>query len=317
MRKTRKILGIVLVMGLCMSALAACTKTTDNNNSAIESETEKKNDILDSDVYEEFLEGNNTISLDYYKDNVLVEGEYQTPIDDEISNLASDNQKYTISELKDAFKGIFENDIELMKYAYIDCGSDGAKEMVLQIQNPKDEYNNYYFVIKEIGSELQVTYIYEEEIRIFKRINKCGYIATEDSDGCFSHGTGGEYINAEGKYEYGYHLEKMTRFGGFAGEIERQYDLTDIKGDLYTYFLHIEPTNTDDFNTIYSYEVYDEETEEKKDIPNLYTDSPYKKVMDFFHDKYGNEFVTMDEIYKKIDDKLESIGVTEQILLFF
>ncbi|MBR6402688.1 MAG: hypothetical protein IKS48_04840 [Eubacterium sp.] len=301
MRINKKALGVVLVMSFCIALLSACTETSD-------------------DAYETFLEGNNTLSFSYYIDNVYVDKEYKSSLDEAMLKLGSDDTEYTISEIKDALNKYIEKGIGSMEYAYIDCGVDGVKEMVLRIEMPSVHPGaKYFWVIKEIESRLQVIYAFEEfgeGYRDHVSINKFGYIEIEyrDATSVLSHHS--SYIDADGKYEDGYGLSYNRSFEGFAGEMEEKgYLDRNLDGEIYWYGLHLEPNNSGNTQENYiSYEVYDEETKEKMDIPNLYTDSKYKKVMDYFNDVCGDKIITMDELNQKIEDKLDSIGLTEQIM---
>ena len=57
------------------------------------------------------------------------------------------------------------------------------------------------------------------------------------------------------------------------------------------------------------YAVYDSNYDEM-DIPNLYTDSPYQKLMDSHKDI---SFISMDEMDKIASDKIKEIGITDKI----
>ena len=89
-------------------------------------------------------------------------------------------------------------------------------------------------------------------------------------------------------------------------------EVPEHKGQLCFYTLRMEPYYDENspIEEYFSYAVYDSETFEEMNVPELYTDSPYKTIADSFNDI---KFITMDEVKQKEEEKLEKIGVTEQI----
>ncbi|MBR6402286.1 MAG: hypothetical protein IKS48_02750 [Eubacterium sp.] len=281
-----------------------------------EEETPDQEEVSDSkssdkDAYEEFLAGNNTISFDYYIANVYDENDFS--LKQPIEKLNTEKQ-YTLSELRDdLYAGLSQGNLESMEYAYIDCGADGVKEMALRIHGSFIEENSSVtYVVKEMDSSLQVVYAYPEWSRSSTNLNEYGFISGGGSNGATNHCYEVAYINAEGKYNYGYYQEEESNVDQFAINKEHSdYDLTNLEGNICVYSLRLDPYSAENAEPVaYSYNVYNKDTNESMEVPNLYSDSPYKTVMDSFT---GYEFISMDELKQKENEKLESIGVTEEI----
>ena len=273
-----------------------------------------------SEALDALIAGTGTVSFKYYMDNVYKEGEYQSDEDETVSHLSADKE-YTLSDLKSAFNEMFGNEeycyasgeVTSMEYAYLDCGADGEKELALRVQGPFVEPDSYMtYVIKEIDSKLQVVYAYAEWSRSATNMNEYGYITGGGSNGASNQGETAAYINADGKYAYGYYEEAEGDIDMFAALKDHDsYDTANLDGAICVYGLWLEPYNEENPDAqFYSYSVYDTQTYEETEVPNLYTDSKYKDVMDSFK---GITFITMDELKKKEDEKLKSIGVTEEI----
>ncbi|SDB34949.1 lysozyme inhibitor LprI family protein [Butyrivibrio sp. INlla16] len=292
-------------------------ENSDNSQDADNTADEKNGE---SDLYDAFLVGDSTLSFDYYMNNVFQDSEYRSYVDDIISYVPTDRE-YTLSELRNTLQGILNNDayyfaggdIETMEYAFIDCGADDVREMALKMVGPFVEPGSELtLVIKELEGKLQVIYAFASWSRSQTDIYEYGIISGGGSNGASNHGWDEAYINADGKYQFGYYEEQEMDFEMFANYKDHaNFDLSDIEGSMTIYNLQLEEWSKDKkIEQYYSFEVYDNETYETMNIPNLYTDSKYKDVVDSFKDC---KFVSMDELYKIEADKMESIGVTDKI----
>ncbi|WP_022761634.1 lysozyme inhibitor LprI family protein [Butyrivibrio sp. AD3002] len=295
-------------------------KNSENLQRDDTTEDNIKSQNAESDLYDAFLVGDSTLSFDYYMNNVFQDSEYRSYVDDIISYVPTDRE-YTLSELRNTLQGILNNDayyfaggdIETMEYAFIDCGADDVREMALKMVGPFVEPGSELtLVIKELEGKLQVIYAFASWSRSQTDIYEYGIISGGGSNGASNHGWDEAYINADGKYQFGYYEEQEMDFEMFANYKDHaNFDLSDIEGSMTIYNLQLEEWSKDKkIEQYYSFEVYDNETYETMNIPNLYTDSKYKDVVDSFKDC---KFVSMDELYKIEADKMESIGVTDKI----
>lgn len=258
------------------------------------------------DPYDALLAGEGTLSFQYYMDNVFVDAEYLSYEDEVLVNVPTDKD-YTLKELWDVLP-----DVESMGYAFMDCGADGNKELAIRACGNFVEPGSYMtFVVKDIDDRLQVIYAFAEWSRSGTDLNEFGVLSGYGSGGASVHGWDKSFINADGKYLFGYSYEEQSDLESFSNYHEHDdYDNESIDGTICVYTLRTVPyseeTRDDEY---YSYEVYNSNYE-KMDIPNLYTDSPYQKVMDSFK---GISFISMDEMDKKASDKIKEIGITDKI----
>ena len=296
-------------------------QSADNEqNTDGEQTVENNSDAAAGDALEAFIAGENTLSFKYYKDNVFVDSQYLSYEDETISHIPTDKE-YTLSELKDTLNEIFHDsnnfyapgDVEGMKYAYLDCGADGVKELALSITGPFVEpESDMTYIIKEIDSKLEVVYAFASWSRSESNVNEYGLVTGGGSGGATIHGYSTGYVDADGKYQYGFYEEEQADVQEFAYNIEHdEFDTAGAAEDICVYSLRLTPTSQGDYTPeFYSYTAFDYDANKEIEDPNLYTDSPYKTVMDSFK---GITFITMDELHKKEDEKLASIGVTDQI----
>ena len=290
----------------------AATEEATEVTSETATEDNTENQAAATKSFEEFLAGNNTISFDYYMNNNYEEDNFSS--EEAIKRLDTE-KTYTLSELWDELSAsLSAGSLEKMEYTYIDCGNDGVAEMVLRIHGSFiEEKSSIAYIIKEIDSKLQVIFAYSEWSRSSTSINEYGFIKEGGSLGAANRGFNTAYINADGKYNYGFFQEDCLDIDQFAMNNEHtDYDLTDLDGRICICSMRLAPYSEEITEPVaYSYNVYNRETHESMDIPDLYTDSPYKSVMDSFSEL---EFLPMNEFIHKENEILKSIGVTEQIM---
>ncbi len=297
--------------------------TEDNMQVENDKQDDTETDSLSADdLYSEFLEGKGKLNFDYYMTNIFKGTDHQTYVDDVIGYVPADGS-YTVSELTDKLNEILhseedgfyaDTDISSIEYAYIDCGKDGTKELVLSLGGPFVEPESHLtLIIKDMDNKLEVVYAYATWSRSYTTINDYGFISGDGSNGASNHGWNAAYIDADGKYLYGYYEELEYDFASFALTKDHdEYDLSQLEGNILTYSLRLEEYSEDAPNPdYYTFEVTTKDTYEEMDVPDLYTNSPYKDVVDSVH---GCKFVTMDEYNQIKDDKIKSIGVTDEIM---
>ncbi|WP_196808923.1 lysozyme inhibitor LprI family protein [Butyrivibrio sp. FC2001] len=300
---------------------ASQDESTGEASDAGKEEAQSSEAATGSEALQKVIEGEGKISFSYYKENILGKARETSYIEDFLTNIPADKE-FTLSELRDELMALNDvdpsslnddNDVSLMEYAYLDCGADGVPELSLQIKKPFVEAESTgNFILKEIDGKVQVVYVFASWSRSDTSINEYGFISGSGSNSAANHGFEQAYIDADGKYNYGYYEEQELYFDGFAEFKEHdKFDTSGLEGDICVYTLRLQQYYDDyNGNEIYSYEVVDSETYQTIDVPNLYTDSEYKKIMDCFHDL---KIVPLDELKKAEEEKLTSIGATDEI----
>ncbi len=275
-------------------------------------------DSSNSDVYESLLAGTGKMSFSYYMDNVFKDSEYLSYEDELFKALSA--TEYTLPDLIKEMNKIFNDDenyfmsgeVTNVAYSYLDCGNDGVKELAIKLSCPLvDEESTLTMIIKEMSGVPQLVFAFPEWSRSYTSINEYGYITGGGSSGATIHGGTVELIDANGQHKYGYYEEEQGDFDMFAEfEDHTDYDLSTIDGNLIVLSLRLNPSSENDYKpNYYTYLVYDENYEEI-DVPNLYTDSPYKQITDCMT---NIDFITYDEFEKVKKDKEIEIGATDEI----
>lgn len=268
-------------------------------------------------LFDDLLAGNTGISFSYYSDKFFKDDEHYNPADDYIKPLPTDKE-LTLSDLRDAFNRIIHDNNEDsegvlgMRYAYIDCGNDGNKEMALEVDGTFiDGDSSLTLILKEIDGTIQTVYAYANWARSQTDINEYGFISGGGSNSASNHGYNASYIDADGNYSFGYYEGEELDFDMFTAFKEHEdYDTSGLDGSLCIYELRLDEKAYDEKDYYYSYIVVDKDTYQEINVPNLYTDSEYKKIIDGIKDC---NFVTMEEYTGLKEDKLKSIGVTDEI----
>ncbi|WP_049945385.1 lysozyme inhibitor LprI family protein [Butyrivibrio sp. AC2005] len=311
---------------------SAAEKDGDTLAAAEEGATEKTENVakaLDTSAssedaskqFEELISGQGSLSFSYYRKNVFKESDFLSYIDGILVKVPADRE-FTLAELKDEFNEIFnsedgyyaEGEVSSVRYSYLDCGNDGIPEMSIQMTGPFIEpESDLTLIVKEIEGQLQVVYAYVTWSRSWTEINEYGFISGDGSNGASNHCWDTACVNADGQYLFGYYEEQEYDFDMFAHFKDHDdYDLSKLDGSIMTYSLRLNEYSEDSpAFQYYTYEVYDSESYEPKEVTDLYTDSAYKKVMDCFKEY---NIVSMDEYEKIKSDKLTSIGATKEIM---
>ena len=213
-----------------------------------------------------------------------------------------------------------------IKYAYIDCGNDGAEELLLEIRIPTQvEESVEYFVIKDNNGPLETVYTDEGWSRSNIHINSMGYVYSDGSGGASSSSYAKGYIDAEGRW---HHIYTATASTFKSGE-----DLS-FKGDLHTVssvgdneyvFLDFDFNNTDgdESDDTFGYaEVGDAGNGNPTDgykgyysTELLVDDSLYEESSELnkFFTGEGLTTVSIPDIEKMIEDKENQEGLTSEI----
>ena len=250
------------------------------------------------DMYEAFL-----------KDEALVYG-YNT------ENDADGDGGYSLSDVIEGFKEQYYGmqEIPAVEYAYIDCGNDGVKELVVRfvgmgIYEPGDD-STLVCVIKEIDGQLELCHSYETWARSETTMNQYGYLTSGGSNGASNHGFRAGYIDSVGQWNYLYYTEEEADINQLAMDerlknipavaANRSYD-----GNIYVATTTFEEmlSAEDYLNTERFYTYYVDGAED------VYQDGVYKEIFD----EAGVKFYLPEEIDAMIQEKEASFGIDEEI----
>jgi uncharacterized protein YecT (DUF1311 family) len=283
-----------------------------DNPTPTSDEAKEHNNILG-----DLLQGKSTLSFDYYKKNLFVFEEYLS-YQDELINHIDTEKTYTLTELQDTFQKIIDTeeyyyqkgDVEPFEYSFLDLGMDGELELAIRSVGPYVEAASMLtFIVKVIDNQPQVVYVFPSWSRSYTLINKYGYISGGGSNGASNHAWDAAYLDGEGKYIFGYYEEEESELTSFAYSHKHgDIDFNGKSGVICVYKMAI----SDDYKQFYyTYDVFNRDTYEQIKIPNLYTDSEYKDIMDSFEDV---EFLSMDEFENIKDTHLKEVGLTGRMM---
>ncbi|MBO4457455.1 MAG: hypothetical protein J5802_07035 [Butyrivibrio sp.] len=213
-----------------------------------------------------------------------------------------------------------------IRYAYIDCGNDGAEELALEIRIPTNvEETVEYFVIKDNDGPLEVVYTDEGWSRSNIHINRFGYVYTDGSGGANTGSYGKGFIGADGKWHYIYTAVATTFTSGedlsFNGDLHTAPSVGDKK---YVFFdFDFNDTINEEVDDTFSYaEIGDIASTDPSEgyrgffcadllvDDSLYEDSNALKK--FFTDA-GLTTVSITDITKMIEEKENEEGLTSEI----
>lgn len=265
-----------------------------------------------SKLYQDFLDGNEKITYDAAGDN----GEYIEP-----SQVLTDGDEYTFDEIVDSLTSKDQYSegwaIESVTDSYIDCGLDGAYEMVVSASF-ETEFS-FDMVIKNIDGSLKMCYFGDSWSRSETTIRYNGMIYSYGSGGASSHGGHTGFINADGEYKLWY-KEWEEGYDDYDGDgtfsvqpyINGSFvDLIfDIPGAAYIYSEEISFSEDVEYDYYYFY-ILDEDSNELIDDPND-SDNPYEVIRKEC-EKKGITAISEEEHLKKTEERRQEVGLTDEI----
>lgn len=284
-------------------------------------------------VYETFLNGESTVSFDYYMENIFNDCECLLDADKNISLIETDKE-YTLSGLVDSFKDAFakdsnkdsREDIHInAKYSYLDCGADGEKELAVELDGPfsiAELHAKLTFVIKELDGKLQVIYAFPKREGNDNEINEYGLIWGKEHVDSEVYKTDVRYINSDGKYIFGYHdhFDRLYNpVGLYTDEHILWLDEYDQNEEEYPYYVeNVEYGYYSMYSEIGSYDApdpyYEDEPDYKKegvhykeyDSENI-EDVLQAKRVDLYENRYVNNRIEYyDELVHHIEGSLKN-----------
>ena len=260
------------------------------------------------DLYDEFLAGKGTISFSYYRDNVN-ETTYSW-YDDDLNEILPEqdvNLEQFVKEINNAFAFCEEeyerdNKVESVSYSFIDCGMDGNRELVLNIDCTGLPFYDFKIVAKDIDSRLQVVFAcYCQGERWDVDINEYGGVRNSGVPGnaaCMYYDAY-DFIDSTGKIKPIYDIEAVRRDG--LGEAMPSLQELDEKYVVSEYTLSYD---TKKYHTFGFYNP-DKDVEEEPDIPNL------KESIDKC---FASKSLSKDEFDNMKKNRLKEVGVSEEVV---
>lgn len=343
----RKILFTVILSLVMLGTLSACGKDKKEPSAVnevveqhVEENIEDKEPITDEKVnedkssdestqikrdsmemYQAFLDGTEPLFFDQRS----VDGKL---VDDKYTDLFEAGTPYVMDEILDALVGLkseYDEDFSIggVKYAYIDCGLDGEKELALMIEEVSG-YTNFVefievFIIKAIDDKLQLCYEEEAGYRSYITVKNNGCITASGASGAYIYYNDHKMVDKDGHYEYVYGVYTSYMLQDLLldcdninwEEIEdllystsyEQYSFRDYKyGDDYEKYKQ---------DAIYVYYGLDEYSEPILDDDSIYEpDSRYAKL--FANTSFT--FTTPKEIEKITSDRIKELGLTQEMI---
>ncbi|MCR4567789.1 MAG: hypothetical protein K5769_07040, partial [Pseudobutyrivibrio sp.] len=297
-----------------------------NQEDAEDEETEPSEDDTDPNlqIYRDFMSDKSKLSLKYYCDNVYDEESLDSYDFSDIKGEAC-----TLKELIKEMEKKVDEKIDKAEYAYLDCGADGKKELAIKLKTSSGSapYQNILFIIKDIDGELRLVYTFGEDngANGWEDINEYGYIFTGGQGIYMTHYSVEAFLDADGKYKYGYNdygedpgLEFEQFFEIFGDESNREKykklsedaETEKVTPIFYEADIPAGKNNTDENAKKYFSVVFYDLRNELIDAEEIKDTQLYKDIMELFKDI---KFVSVEEYHKAISDRLEAIGATEQI----
>jgi hypothetical protein len=259
-----------------------------------------------SELYESFMEGQTKVK---YRGT----GDMASYI--ELSAVLTPGESYTIFEIRDK-AGIIDDFVQYKpqgdaEFSYIDCGSDGSKELLVKQAFAADDMYEVFtlnMIIKDIDGELYICWDQDTWSRSDVTVNEDGTIEGGGSGGAALHYTDLSFVDANGDYHYFYGLESyMTPYGDYYSYRDGDYTLVSLEGldnehlAIDAYYFDSDPEKRSDYPT---YSILDD------NYNDVTTDADYSddnEVMKRFRDA-GINIYTRDEINDILDKRAGEIG---------
>lgn len=240
-----------------------------------------------------------------------------------------ENTPYTLDEVLDTWlaqANAYGEDYAIgeVKYAYIDCGQDGEPELAFSFEeiNVNTGYPEMQqaYIIKVIDDKLQLCFSRDYGYRAFLTIKDNGTMIYGGSNGAAYYTNIYEMVDKDGKYEYIYGLDTSYNPYDLFYEIDNfdESEYEDVLGNSmyeeYT-FRKYDDLSDESYESYlkdakYVYYSVDEYYEKTDDISVYDSDSDYAKTFALT----DRTFVTPDEIEEIINNRLNELSVTQEML---
>ncbi len=271
------------------------------NDTSVTNLPEQAQAGAEAEAYEEFLTGKRTAAVAHnaYIDVACIGGFLNHDTAGEAFSIDDLTAKIT-DELTEA-RG--SGKIGRMEYALIDCGGDGKKQLALRAYGlgiySEDDDSSLTMVFDERDGSIVMTYAGDSWMRSEMELYDNGYVFGSGSGGAGTHYTWEGIIKADGIFykSYDCHIETGQEMYGMSSP----WDVWDasVSGEFPAEFCEYVIRG----ETIYSCYIWDDVTEEEKNI-----------VMDYIKDneaRIGIRFLTSDEAWARVEKTRSALGVVD------
>ena len=190
-------------IGQAQSNTAESTAASENKEEA-KAQENTQIDPFEDDLYDAFKKGN-------YKVKYRGTGDRTSCLD--TKSTLKVGESYTIDEIISALEksGEYKHSGEI-EYSEIDCGEDGAKELLARV--PFGDEFSLYMIIKQIDEELVMCFDQDGWSRSYVTVNADGTIESGGSSGATVHSVDYAFVDHNGDYKFYYGVEEtLTLFG--------------------------------------------------------------------------------------------------------
>lgn len=271
---------------------AAVSATEETTEEAGTEEAADASTLSTEDSYDAFLNG----EADLFVDEEFSRLDCYFEADMNAGDSYSYNDFLTFVQNAQSWDSLEDNDDRIQ---YIDCGSDGQKELVLTLTGDKygsqDEFISH-FIIQYRDGQYYLMSMYQDWSRSETTLYEDGYICGGGSNGVNDHAWEAGYYDADCIYHVIYTAEylrddSLDFIYFYAGK-----ELTDSVGGYYGLYCDVNLING---NTYYSF--YDEDA-------NYPTDAGMLAYISECEDAYGITNTDLDTINQMIQDELTELG---------
>lgn len=248
-------------------------------------------------AYQEFLEGRRMLHIDEEMHDILKE----LPYADGMGDLGCGNfsMKEILKKMNEFYYEDYEenNRIACIEYAYLECGSDGGRELAVRFdaRMPVDEFKLTFIIVYENGT-LYLRHALEAWSRNRISINKYGYIWNFGSGGAFAGGSYEALVNDSGRADYVFDMD---------------YDWRDI--DEPEICQQVYGTEEYSFQRV-RYQIKDKEylclLDGSGEEPD---DDGFTQFKELYEKKNGKIY-TQAEIDKLIEKRKKTLGITKEMM---
>lgn len=341
----KKIIRCVLEMAIIAVMLSGCGQQTEDmkltektNETVVIEEAEESSETVAIEEQEEIAESveivepeeKRNLYLDFLNDEAELYFSKYNQYDSWNDEVFFEKGKgYTLSEIVDVFAERYfkysnAKEMDSIRYAYMDCGMDGVKELAICFDGMdiyyEDDDSTLVYIIKDINSQLELCYAYETWARSSTSINEYGYSKGGGSNSATNHGGHYGIVDQNGDWKFIVreqeeldismvnYPEELSRIPSVAANKSYEGTIAFRTITLADYMDGGKYVGTSPEDNIYSFEVLDENYEWITE-PSMYTDSVYKEIFD----EAGVTVVPEEEIAAIIAEKEKQVGLTEEI----
>lgn len=325
----KRICALIMAV-IMMFSLSACGKKKDTTapdatadttveasvDETFEEPVEDEIDEAEASIamYEEFLCGGEKVYTDKYDFSGNFEGDEYLYFGDNDGLTILDFYK----QVMETERGKYE-DFPFVEasYAFIDCGLDGVPELCMKAHfaDEWDQLDREY-VIKYVDGKLELTYMNKNYYRSYIEIaNVAGLVIEANSYGAASNQYVCGFLNENGRYVLDYiedtsYMATYMLGSRFDDAVAYTYeDYSTLYLRRYAFELNVDGNQFDEYekNTFYTAQ------QAAGDPSNGVDFKENERIAKTLFNYVGEKLYSNDEIEQKIQDREESIGLTDDI----